>query len=355
MKPAFIVTADGIVVTINGKPYTAEKSHPNYNEIIAAVKAGNFDEVPGLVNTAKKIADYVVKTSNYANNDRIKIDADAGVITYEGEELHGTLIVRILDMCADGFPIDPMVRLLDNLMENPSNRSVTELYDFLDYGKNPITEDGCFLAYKRIRADYTDSYTGTVQNKPYALMTEDEKAAVNAGLKAGRVTVTVEDGLTTVKMPRNAVNENSEETCSTGLHVCSYEYLKSFYGERVIVAKINPRDVVSIPRDYNNTKMRVCRYQVLDELEETTMERAMTENTLAAPVVTEETDINASSAYVEGYKDGYAAGRYKQNTYDNPYEFDNDGGEDYDLEEEYDNGYDAGYKDGKGHKPKLYK
>ena len=30
--------------------------------------------------------------------------------------------------------------------------------------------------------------------------------------------------------------------------------------------KINPRDVVSIPNDYDNTKGRACRYEVIGEV-----------------------------------------------------------------------------------------
>jgi hypothetical protein len=33
-----------------------------------------------------------------------------------------------------------------------------------------------------------------------------------------------------------------------------------------MVCKVNPKNVVSIPADYNNSKMRVCEYEVIDEL-----------------------------------------------------------------------------------------
>ena len=34
----------------------------------------------------------------------------------------------------------------------------------------------------------------------------------------------------------------------------------------MVILKINPRDVVSIPTDYNNTKGRTCRYEVVGEV-----------------------------------------------------------------------------------------
>ena len=67
-------------------------------------------------------------------------------------------------------------------------------------------------------------------------------------------------------MPRNQVDENKDRTCSSGLHFCSYDYLAHFGGERIMVLKINPKDVVSIPTDYNNSKGRCARYLVVDEL-----------------------------------------------------------------------------------------
>jgi len=88
-----------------------------------------------------------------------------------------------------------------------------------------------------VRSDFTDCHTGKFDNSP------------------GQV----------VTMPRNEVNEDKDQTCSSGLHFCSLSYLSSFYGDKVVILKINPRDVVSIPSDYNNAKGRCCRYEVIEE------------------------------------------------------------------------------------------
>ena len=69
------------------------------------------------------------------------------------------------------------------------------------------------------------------------------------------------------------MDEDSTRTCSFGLHVCSYDYLPNFGtggGDRVVICEVNPRDVVAIPQDYNNTKMRVCKYKVIAEVEDYT-------------------------------------------------------------------------------------
>jgi hypothetical protein len=102
----------------------------------------------------------------------------------------------------------------------------------------PITPDGHFLAYKKVRENYKDVHSGTMDNS------------------VGQV----------VEMERHEVNDNKDQTCSTGLHFCSQSYLTSFGGERIVIVKINPRDVVSIPSDYNDAKGRACRYEVIGEL-----------------------------------------------------------------------------------------
>ncbi len=143
-------------------------------------------------------------------------------------------------MLEEDFPVDPLCNFLTNLKLNPSKRAVDELYGFLEKNSLPITPDGHFLAYKKVRDNYKDIHSGTFDNS------------------VGQV----------CEMPRNEVNEDKDQTCSSGLHFCSLEYLPNFgygTGNRVVILKINPRDVVSIPSDYNNAKGRACRYEVIDE------------------------------------------------------------------------------------------
>jgi hypothetical protein len=46
-----------------------------------------------------------------------------------------------------------------------------------------------------------------------------------------------------------------------------YPAFGSQRSNRVVIVKINPADVVSIPSDYKNTKGRCCRYEVIAEFE----------------------------------------------------------------------------------------
>jgi hypothetical protein len=84
-------------------------------------------------------------------------------------------------------------------------------------------------------------------------------------------------------------------TCSTGLHFCSKEYLDHFGGHdsRTVILKINPRDVVSIPADYNATKGRTCRYEVIGEL------GVHPDQAFVAPVQTEAAKSNDTEALIK--------------------------------------------------------
>jgi hypothetical protein len=71
-----------------------------------------------------------------------------------------------------------------------------------------------------------------------------------------------------VEMDRNLVDDDPNSHCSTGLHFCSESYLGHFgnSGDPVMILKINPADVVSIPTDYNGAKGRCMRYEVVAQV-----------------------------------------------------------------------------------------
>ena len=229
MTYPYIIQGKNIVVVIDNKPHTITTSHIGYERIKDAIKAGDWDAVKDIIEPKQVVLNYGAGNVSIQGN----------TLFWKGEELHTTLAARLIEMYQDGFPIEPMIAFMENLMQNPSKRAVTELYGFLEKGNLPITPDGHFLAYKKVKQDYKDCYTGTMDNS------------------VGQ----------TVEMERNRVDDDKDRTCSTGLHFCSREYLNHFGGERVIIVKINPRDVVSIPADYNDTKGRACRYEVIDEID----------------------------------------------------------------------------------------
>lgn len=227
---SYILTDNSLTVFIDGEPNTAHSSHPNWEKVVNATREKDWGAVKRLIDIEKSVEDFLGTST--------EIKVENGMVLYNETPLHNALTARIVMMMGQGFDVSPMLKFLKNLMNNPSNRAINELYGFLEYGTLPITQDGHFLAYKLVDSDYKDCYSHTIDNS------------------IGQ----------TVELERRVVDDNPNNTCSTGLHFCSLEYLKSFWGNHLMAVKINPADVVSIPVDYNNTKGRCCKYQVVDEL-----------------------------------------------------------------------------------------
>ena len=254
MAYPYIIQGSNVTVVIGNQPHTFSKTHLFYNRIIDAIKASDWAAIDELIDPKATVINY--------GQGNVTIQGDT--LFWKGDKLHNSLAIKIINMYQEGFSIEPMVLFMENLMQNPSKRAVSELYGFLEKGELPITPDGYFLAYKKVRKNYKDCHSGKVLNKPANLLTVEEAAAMP--MKAGKVTVAVENGITVVSMDRNAVDDDKDRTCSEGLHFCSQYYLNHFGGERTMILKINPRDVVSIPSDYNDSKGRACRYEVVGEL-----------------------------------------------------------------------------------------
>jgi len=228
----YLIQGNNVVVVIGNKSHTISKTHITFQKVIDAIKAQDWELVKDVIEPKKVVLNY--------GQGNVSIQGDD--FFWKGAPMHNALTSRMIQMLGEGFPIEPMVLFMENLMTNPSRRAVTELYGFLEKNTLPITPDGHFLAYKKVRDDYKDIYSGTMDNS------------------VGQI----------LEMERNEVDDDKDRTCSAGLHFCSKEYLPCFgagEGNRVVIVKINPADVVSIPSDYNNAKGRACRYEVIDEME----------------------------------------------------------------------------------------
>jgi hypothetical protein len=301
MAYPFIIQGSSITVVIGSKPHTISKSHITFQKVLDAIKAQDWDLVKDIIEPVKVVLNY--------GNGNVSVQGEE--LFWKGKLMHNALTGRMIAMLQDGFPIEPLVNFMENLMTNPSKRAVTELYGFLEKNSLPITPDGHFLAYKKVSDNYLDIHSGTMDNS------------------VGKI----------VEMERNEVDDNKDQTCSTGLHFCSQEYLPHFgngSSNRVVIVKINPADVVSIPSDYNNAKGRTCRYEVVGEIgnEGDKIDNAFNKpvqsnasNNIAKPVVREPK--TGSSEFYRGYSDGYEGNGY-----------------DKDLVHNYNRDYDEGYDKG---------
>lgn len=222
---------DSLLITTDTKAWAiTSDSHRFYTKIRELAKTeSTWDEAEELLDVSEHVRKF--------GDSRLTVEN--GLIEFEGRSIGERMSEYMFRMMDEGITIDPLIKFIVNLRKNPSSRAVNELYTFMNANQLPLTPDGHFLAYKFVTDDYKDCHTKTIDN--------------SVGAKPS--------------MPRNTVDDNKEQTCSEGLHFCSMEYLKNGWGHRWMVVKINPRDVVSIPVDYNNTKGRCCEYEVISELD----------------------------------------------------------------------------------------
>ena len=219
-------------IAIRDKVYSADSSFPGFKAALMACVEGDFQSALNIINTERAVEYYTSKSGNIRIED--------GHLYWKDLILDTGLTRRIVERMQNGEDFEFFIPFLENLMMNPRRQAVIRLYDFLEANDIEITPHGTFYAWKKVRDDYKDIATGTFDN------------SVGAN----------------PKMDRNQVDEDDNVTCSQGLHVCSKSYLPSFAGwgkSRVMKVEVHPMNVVSIPVDYNNAKMRTCEYTVIQD------------------------------------------------------------------------------------------
>lgn len=220
-----------LTLILDNRAHQILPDHINYKLIMDNLSTASESELLELVDIQTAVASF----------SHGKVEVKNGKVFYEGDEVHGAISKRILEFMSKGLPFEPLVNFLNNLMDNPSMQSQKELYDFLEHQYLPVTEDGCFLAYKAVRSDYMDKYAGKFRNK------------------VGDV----------CEMTRAKVDDNRGVGCSQGLHAGALNYVAGYgsleAGDKIVIVKINPKDVVSVPNDCNCEKLRTCRYEVVGE------------------------------------------------------------------------------------------
>lgn len=239
----FIVTPHSIVVIWDsGIPTTIPSTNEGFAEIAELLLAGKHDDVPGLVDKALKIR---AKSNG-------KFTVLNGIILIDGEHLPRALSDKLIELVDAGEDTKMLENFWDNLAQNPTPTSRVDLYNFLEANDVPITEDGCFIVYKKVKGDFWDVYTGkTFECKPGAV----------------------------IEMARGSVDPNRNNTCSAGLHVAAWGYMGSYSGSKIVECKVNPRDVVAVPPDYSQQKMRVCKAEIIRETNVPYGQTAYTEDT----------------------------------------------------------------------------
>lgn len=203
-----------------------KKGASNFLQLRNAIVQEKWDDIPNHLSLKKSLESWAKGDFKVKNNE-----------FYLGDEkIPESLNQRIQEMATNNEDPSSLLNFWKRLKKNPSYRSVNQLWEFLKHGGIPFTKEGRLLTYKAVRSDYKDVHSGTFVNKPGAIL----------------------------EMDRNKVSDDPNTACHEGFHVGALAYAKSFHsGGRMVVCEVDPSDVVCVPYDSGQQKMRVCRYKVL--------------------------------------------------------------------------------------------
>lgn len=232
-------------VIVRGKPVTIKKAtQPDkYNKVLQLIKDNDED---GII----KLFDVVTQVSTKLGVTITK----EGVVTYtnkEGqiEQLPASLNKTLVAMYEqDENSIEPLIKFWEKVRLNPSYRVNRCLFDFIEANNIVINENGNLIMYKIVARTndpevFLDLYTRKTEHR---------------------------FGTPVDPMDRKDVDDNIDNTCSFGRHLASWQYLPHYGScvngkDAILLCEVDPTDIVAIPRDYNNSKIRCTTYTPLSE------------------------------------------------------------------------------------------
>lgn len=263
----WFATPSTVTVFHEGNRYTLPSTDDRFSDIVGRLQSN--DIAPADVPTLFSPMDPRVAAipGIRLRDGYLEITAPSGD-TYT---LSSVLYRRILE---GGPAVDNILAFLGRCRLNPRPEAVLELYDFLEATHLPIDNEGHFYAYKKVRSDLMDIYSGTYLNAP------------------GQV----------VAIPREDVDPDRDRTCSTGLHFAGYDYLPHYgtsTGTVIVLVRIDPADVVAIPTDYNNQKGRTSRYTVVAVLRDEDLDSRSIERPWIDPIPVDAADNDEEDYYDE--------------------------------------------------------
>lgn len=246
----YILGTNGFTFFFKGRPKQIAKGTTQYAKILKAfdLPADQQDSAICDILDGDKVA---VKEAELAG-----FSFDGGTVKIDNEVLPDVLARKIESLKKEGLPITLFLPFWRELRQNPDYAVVNDrgLYDFLSYRELPVSEDGCIISYRGVQKDYW-SRSGNPATKVIQGKTNKSGQIFNG---IGEV----------IEIVRNQVTTDRSVHCHAGsLHIGSLKYAKE-WGDRVIVVKVNPRDVVSVASDCECQKLRVCKYEVIGDLEE---------------------------------------------------------------------------------------
>lgn len=238
------------------EPFNYNSSQPHWEQVVKILTDSILNppaDVEELLTLVSPVRGLEIKFKRLSDRFVFR----KGKVYLDGVEAEGAVIDHLAKIVTapESKPedYDYLLKFLEKLYTNPSATSIDHLYHFLNSHGMVITDDGDLIAYKGVLANY-----GSITAGPGIVNGEEFEDKVHLDNSIGNV----------VEMPRAKVDDNRQVACSVGLHAGSYTYADRFRrgsGGHLLHVKINPRDVVSVPQDEGNAKIRVSRYVVVGE------------------------------------------------------------------------------------------
>jgi len=233
---------------IDGQMYSATDSHPNFERIESMCRQGD-ESVVALFDISHTAQERFRRLSE-------RVSISNGKIYFDGEEVDNALTQQVVRFINDGVEdFEPLILFFEKVQTNPNPHSREQLYRWLADRDFTINHDGNILAYKGVEKTATGEYQSISRGT----------ATVNGEVKTGAIPNPIG---AVVEMPRSSVQHDPSVGCHTGLHAGTWNYASGFAQGAVLTVEINPRDVVSVPTDCDDQKMRVCRYTVVEVVDQ---------------------------------------------------------------------------------------
>ena len=244
-----ILNSTSLILFINGKPVKVSKDAPVYAAVIKAFRLPEADQEAAILSALDK--------QNVNKNIEAKgFVVNGDEVIFEGEKLPAPLAQKILSLIKENLPVELFKNFWRNLKKNPAYHVVNEtgFYDFLSYRELPLTQDGFFLGYRGVQKDGW-SISGNPETKVLQGKVNERGQIYNG---VGEI----------IEIERNGVNDDRNIHCdSRSIHIGSLKYALD-WGSKVVVVKVNPRDVVCCPLDCECQKLRVCKFEVVGDFTE---------------------------------------------------------------------------------------
>lgn len=227
MYVGHVISQNSVVIVLsNDNPITVPKENKRYDVVVNALTESRWDDAVEAANIALGL--------ERRSGGRYQI-VD-GVVHVGDSPMPDGLSKMVIRLAEEGEETAPLEKFWINLKQNPSADSRKDLFDFLMVNDMPITPDGYLVAYKYVTKEYKDCWSGKYDNTP-----------------GNRI-----------HMKRSEVDPDRNNTCSRGLHVAAFGYVENA-GGKIVMCEVHPKDVVTVPPDYDQQKMRICDYRVVGD------------------------------------------------------------------------------------------